>query len=81
MLWTFLEGLCRAGCQAGCRVQGHCTSSVFKDLTSREGGRLKGGIAADVIGDMTSVLGGQETLPQSSDILAGYQRRHRNSLG
>lgn len=30
---------------------------------------------------MTSVLGGQETLPQSSDILAGDQRRHRNSWG
>lgn len=30
---------------------------------------------------MTSVLGGQETLPESSDILAGYHRRHRSPRG
>lgn len=27
---------------------------------------------------MTSVLGGQQTLPQSSDVLAGHHRRHRS---
>lgn len=30
------------GARLGVGVQRHCTSSAFKDLTSREGGRLKG---------------------------------------
>ena len=80
--WRACEG---PGARLGAGAQWHGASSAFKDLTSSEGGTLEekrcSGCDRSHDGDMTSVLGGQETLPQSSDILAGYQTRHRNSLG
>lgn len=73
------------GAVLGAGVQEQGTSSAFMDPRSSEGGRLNENLCSGCDkshhGDMNSVLESQETVPQSSDILAGYQRSQRNFLG